>query len=50
MALNTFLCQSCGNLFQREYRNLFAHSLFNRDMTGVLRAARSKPEARTKPA
>jgi hypothetical protein len=48
-ALNTALSESCGDLFSRMYRNTSSDLLFNRDRTGVLRAARSKPEARTKP-
>jgi hypothetical protein len=47
-AINPETGESCGTLFSIPYRNLVSHSLFNRDITGVQKAAGSKPEARKK--
>jgi hypothetical protein len=44
-AINTALGESCGDLFSRKHRNLCVYSLFNPYITGVLRAAGSKPES-----
>jgi hypothetical protein len=48
-AINTGAPESCGHLFSLKYRNTLTNPLFNHHRTGALRAAVSKPEARTKP-
>jgi hypothetical protein len=46
--MNPIRRESCGTLFSIQHRNLVSQSLFNRDITGALKAAGSKPEARKK--